>query len=105
MYCSKCGANVAEGTAFCSACGQPMVGFSVGQAAAVPASGAPVTPEYAQSSPAAWAVSAARPALADAGFWLRFVAWIIDRIVLQFAGRILLLPFGASLGFRQFLRN
>ena len=42
MYCSKCGANVAEGTAFCSACGQPMVGFSVGQAAAVPASVAPV---------------------------------------------------------------
>jgi len=105
MYCSKCGANVAEGTAFCSACGQPMVGFSVGQAAAVPASVAPVTQDYAQPSPAAWPVSAARPALAYAGFWLRFVAWIIDRIVLQFASTILLLPFGASLGFRQFLRN
>ena len=33
MYCSKCGANVADGIAFCSACGQPMVGFSVGPAA------------------------------------------------------------------------
>jgi uncharacterized RDD family membrane protein YckC len=86
MYCSKCGANVADGTAFCSACGQPMLGFSVGQATAVPASAVPATQGYA-------------------GFWLRFVAWIIDRIVLQIASSILLLPFGASLGLRQFLRN
>jgi uncharacterized RDD family membrane protein YckC len=98
MYCSKCGANVADGTAFCSACGQPMVGFSVGQAAAVPAA----TQGYAQP---AWPIAAASPAVAYAGFWLRFVAWIIDRIVLQIASSILLLPFGASLGLRQFLRN
>jgi uncharacterized RDD family membrane protein YckC len=102
MYCSKCGANVADGTAFCSACGQPMVGFSVGQAAAVPAAAAPATQGYAQP---AWPIAAASPAVAYAGFWLRFVAWIIDRIVLQIASSILLLPFGASLGLRQFLRN
>jgi uncharacterized RDD family membrane protein YckC len=105
MYCSKCGANVADGTAFCSACGQPMVGFSVGQAAAVPASAAPAMQGYAQAEQAGWPVAVARPAVAYAGFWLRFVAWIIDRIVLQVASSILLLPFGASLGLRQFLRN
>jgi uncharacterized RDD family membrane protein YckC len=105
MYCSKCGANVADGTAFCSACGQPMVGFSVGQAAAAPPSAAPATQGYAQPEQAGWPVAAALPAVAYAGFWLRFVAWIIDRIVLQIASSILLLPFGASLGFRQFLRN
>jgi uncharacterized RDD family membrane protein YckC len=105
MYCSKCGANVADGTAFCSACGQPMLGFSVGQAAAVPASAVPATQGYAQPAPAGWPAAAALPAVAYAGFWLRFVAWIIDRIVLQIASSILLLPFGASLGLRQFLRN
>jgi uncharacterized RDD family membrane protein YckC len=105
MYCSKCGANVADGTAFCSACGQPMLGFSVGQATAVPASAVPATQGYAQPAPAAWPGAAALPAVAYAGFWLRFVAWIIDRIVLQIASSILLLPFGASLGLRQFLRN
>jgi uncharacterized RDD family membrane protein YckC len=105
MYCSKCGANVADGTAFCSACGQPMLGFSVGQATAVPASAVPATQGYAQPAPAAWPGAAALPAAAYAGFWLRFVAWIIDRIVLQIASSILLLPFGASLGLRQFLRN
>jgi len=105
MYCSKCRANVADGTAFCSACGQPMLGFSVGQATAVPASAVPATQGYAQPAPAAWPGAAALPAVAYAGFWLRFVAWIIDRIVLQIASSILLLPFGASLGLRQFLRN
>ena len=44
MYCSKCGASVADGIAFCSACGQPMVGFSVGQAAGAPASATPAAP-------------------------------------------------------------
>jgi len=105
MYCSKCGANVADGTAFCSACGQPMLGFSVGQAAAVPASAVPAAQVYAQPAPASWPAAAALPAVAYAGFWLRFVAWIIDYIVLRIASSILLLPFGASLGLRQFLRN
>ena len=80
MYCSKCGANVADGTAFCSACGQPMVGFSVGQAATPPASAPPAAPGgtvYAPPAQAGWQAPAALP-VAYAGFWLRFVAWIID---------------------------
>ena len=40
MFCSKCGANVADGTAFCSACGQPIVSVSAGQ----PAAGIPSAP-------------------------------------------------------------
>jgi predicted amidophosphoribosyltransferase len=40
MYCSKCGANVPDGTAFCSACGQPMPGFATSQ----PAGATPATP-------------------------------------------------------------
>jgi uncharacterized RDD family membrane protein YckC len=34
-----------------------------------------------------------------AGFWLRFVAWLIDAIVLSVAGNLLLLPFGGWMGF------
>jgi uncharacterized RDD family membrane protein YckC len=103
MYCSKCGANVAEGAAFCSACGQPMATtFAAPPAGTAPVSVAP--PVYAPPAQASWQVPAARP-VAYAGFWLRFVAWIIDRIVLQFAGSIITLPFAASMGIRELMRT
>ena len=31
MFCSKCGASVPAGATFCSNCGQPVAGYSVGQ--------------------------------------------------------------------------
>jgi len=101
MYCSKCGANVADGIAFCSACGQPMVGFSVGRAAGAPASADPAAPGgtvYSPPAQAGWQPPAARPPMAYAGFWLRFVALIIDGLLLYFVGMILFLPFAASMG-------
>jgi uncharacterized RDD family membrane protein YckC len=101
MYCSKCGANVADGIAFCSACGQPMVGFSVGKTAAATPSGDPAPPGgtvYAPPAQAGWQAPAARPAVAYAGFWLRFVAIIIDGLLLYFVSMILFLPFAASTG-------
>jgi uncharacterized RDD family membrane protein YckC len=75
MYCSKCGTQVAEGAIFCSACGQPVAG---------PDAASPTTP-----SPAAYA-----------GFWLRFVAYIIDSIILGFViGLAIFLPLmGSELG-------
>jgi uncharacterized RDD family membrane protein YckC len=94
MYCSKCGANVADGIAFCSACGQPMVGFSVGQAAAAGSA----VPAYSTPGQAAWQAPPARAGVAYAGFWLRFVAFIIDAIVLYFVRMIVTLPFAASMG-------
>jgi uncharacterized RDD family membrane protein YckC len=111
MYCSKCGANVPEGAAFCSACGQPVPTTS----AVPPASPAytpplPVPPAnqyppaYAPTTQAAWQTSA-RPPVAYAGFWLRFVAFIIDAIVLYFVGTIITLPFIASMGLRGIMRG
>jgi uncharacterized RDD family membrane protein YckC len=103
MYCSKCGADVADGIAFCSACGQPMVGFSVGQAAAATPSATAAAPGgtvYAPPVQGNWQAPAARPAVAYAGFWLRFVALIIDQLLLYFVGMILFLPFAASMGMR-----
>lgn len=100
MYCSKCGANVPDGTAFCSACGQPMAAFAIGQpAAAAPAAPGAATPVYAPPVQSGWQAPAAAPAVAYAGFWLRFVAIIIDAIVLGFVGWMIFLPFAASTGY------
>jgi len=68
MFCSRCGSGVADGTSFCAACGQPVTGVSVG-----PISSAPVM------SPPVIAAGAASPPYA--GFWLRFVAYLIDSVV------------------------
>ncbi len=87
MYCSKCGANLAAGTAFCTSCGTP--------------AGALAAPS--QPPPATYA-GAARPAYADpaglsvsrgftyAGFWLRFAAWLIDSLILSTAVVVLFIP-------------
>ncbi|MFZ0883328.1 MAG: RDD family protein [Candidatus Acidiferrales bacterium] len=99
MYCSKCGANVPDGAVFCSACGQPTAGTAAGQPAA--AGSAPPVAGYAPPVQAGWQAPAARPAVAYAGFWLRFVAIIIDAIVLSFVGWIVFLPFAASMGLRM----
>ena len=80
MYCSKCGANVTDGAAFCSACGQPT-------SAVTPAGTAP--PQPAAISPAAGLPATYAPPLISplppspyAGFWLRVVAHLIDDVIL-----------------------
>jgi len=83
MFCSKCGANVTEGSAFCPSCGMPVAGYSVGGQAPV----APTVPAAGGYAPAAGGYppgyAAARPTVTYAGFWLRFVAVIIDRLILS----------------------
>lgn len=88
MYCSKCGANVPENATFCSACGQP-----TGVASGAPTTGVTVG-GYA---PVAASVAMAAPTAKYAGFWLRFVAFIIDVIILGFIGFVVTLPFMGSL--------
>ena len=72
MFCQACGANVANGVAFCTSCGRPIVGYSVGQA------GGAETAAMAAPASAGIAISATN----YAGFWLRLVAAILDNIVL-----------------------
>jgi uncharacterized RDD family membrane protein YckC len=81
MFCSRCGKEVAEGNQFCQFCGQP-VGAAVTSFAGT---AAPAT----MQTPAAFETSAARSAVTPvyAGFWVRFVAYFID-------GLILGIPFG-----------
>jgi uncharacterized RDD family membrane protein YckC len=78
MLCPSCGVTVADGTAFCGSCGKPIIGYSVGAAsAAAPAALAAGVPPQ---------VFAAEGSRGDtglyAGFWLRFVAALIDGIIL-----------------------
>jgi uncharacterized RDD family membrane protein YckC len=68
MFCPKCGANVGEGAAFCNACGSPVGGVGI----------APPVSVTVAAAPAAYITSSAAPGVAYAGFWLRFVAYLID---------------------------
>ena len=84
MFCSKCGTNVTDGAAFCSACGQPIsVVTPVPTAPARLTSG--LSPAYVASAPAL------EPTLPSpyAGFWLRVVAFLIDRVLLAIACGVL----------------
>jgi uncharacterized RDD family membrane protein YckC len=89
MYCSNCGAAVGEGAAFCSSCGRPASAAAEAAPAAAMPAGAPAgaqsaaaTPQIMYAPPAPAQASA--PQVAYAGFWLRFVAIIIDAVVLWF---------------------
>jgi uncharacterized RDD family membrane protein YckC len=90
VYCSKCGANLAPGTAFCGSCGTP-----TGTPAAAIARPA-VSPTYAggsthaaYSDPAGLVVSRG---FSYAGFWLRVVAALIDSGIMSLALGVLLVP-------------
>jgi uncharacterized RDD family membrane protein YckC len=94
MYCSKCGANIPEGVAFCPACGQPTGSVATTSQPTIVAS-----PAYTPPPPApTWQAPVAAPTVGYAGFWLRFVALIIDGIIIFFVRKLLFLPFGLQTG-------
>lgn len=94
MYCSRCGSEISSSATFCAACGQPV------PAALSPVPN-PIAPSYALPSVP---VPVAYGGVAYAGFWLRFVAYLIDAVVSCVAFVILLIPLfvltgaGAALG-------
>jgi uncharacterized RDD family membrane protein YckC len=97
VYCSKCGVNLAAGTAFCGSCGTP-----TGTPAAVIArpagplayAGGPSQAPYAD--PAGLVVSRG---FTYAGFWLRVVASLIDGVIMSIALCVLLVPLFLLSGF------
>jgi uncharacterized RDD family membrane protein YckC len=76
MFCSKCGNALAAGTSFCQNCGTSV------SAAALPAAGIPGAAFAAPLPPAGvsphWLPT---PTRTYAGFWLRFVAHLIDGLL------------------------
>ena len=74
MYCSKCGAQLADGAVFCPACGQA---FSTGAA--------PGPRMIVQAV-------AAAPRVDYGGFWLRFLAYLIDGAVITLGIFVVAIP-------------
>jgi uncharacterized RDD family membrane protein YckC len=105
VYCSKCGGVMADGAAFCLNCGQafavaatppraPMMGAPVVSPAAAGVAAVPVYAGYA-----------AVPRVEYAGFWLRFLAWLIDNVVLGLGVVLILIPLIFLTGLGGFLRQ
>ena len=83
MFCSKCGSSIANNAAFCQVCGTAVTapglmatGAAVGTVSPHAGVGAIV---YASN-------------VAYAGFWLRFVAHLIDGVIISFGLLVLLVP-------------
>lgn len=79
MFCQHCGTALPDTATFCSQCGRP-------------------TGTAAPTAPVAPATRAAY-----AGFWLRFLAYIIDSLILSVAG-LLVLVILMVIGFTSFRR-
>jgi uncharacterized RDD family membrane protein YckC len=103
VYCSRCGGVMADGAAFCSNCGQ---GFAVAatplRAAAMSASVAAPMQGGATAFPA-YAGNAAVVRVEYAGFWLRFLALLIDNVVMGIGFVLILIPLIFLTGLGGFL--
>ena len=91
MYCSKCGAAMAAGAVFCSNCGQVFLAAAAGRGPILSASvTAPM--EGGAAAIHAYTGYAAVPRVEYAGFWLRFLAFLIDNAVMGIAFVLILIP-------------
>ena len=89
MYCSKCGAAMAAGSAFCTACGQS---FSVGSVPAqVPLMSSTVAAPMAGRG-MAYPAHAVVPQVAYAGFWERVLAFVIDNVIVGVGIIVIVIP-------------
>jgi uncharacterized RDD family membrane protein YckC len=94
VFCSKCGAALTGDAAFCQTCGNP-----IAQAAVVAA-------PYAGVSPHAGVGAIVYPTnVTYAGFWLRFVAYLIDGLIISAGLLLLLLPLFFLMGGAVFLNS
>lgn len=75
MYCSRCGAAQADNATFCGACGQPL-GAALRPATSAPPAGVVVQTAVPPTIPNAVPIHSPY-----AGFWLRFVAYVIDGLM------------------------
>jgi len=92
VYCSNCGGAMADSAAFCLNCGQAFaVAPAVPRAPMMPRTVAAPIGGGAASIPA-YAGYAAVPRVEYAGFWLRFLALLIDNVVLGLGFVLILIP-------------
>ena len=92
MYCSKCGALVADGAAFCSNCGQAFAVVTAPARSPVLATSVAAPVGGSAAALPAYAGYAALPRAEYAGFWLRFLALLIDNVVMGIGFVLILVP-------------
>jgi uncharacterized RDD family membrane protein YckC len=104
MFCSNCGRAIPENAAFCIQCGRPTGVPSMG--AASPGSATEPSPPLAPPPvTVATATMAPGPQLFYAGFWLRFVAYLIDSVILTVGCGLLIVILFFATGFAAILHN
>jgi uncharacterized RDD family membrane protein YckC len=91
MFCSNCGRANVDGATFCTQCGKPLV-IAAPPGSASTYSGTPPSAIYA-------------PQLFYAGFWLRFVAYLIDWVILGIVYVVLIVVVIFASGVATMLRN
>jgi len=84
VYCTRCGGLVAEGATFCTTCGL-----------AIPAAGGVVARPQACAGVAPYGVAAG---VRYAGFWWRFLAYLIDSLIMSAGVFAVFVPLVAALG-------
>ena len=101
MFCVRCGAPIPENAAFCSSCGAPAPAADPGPAArSTFAGGGTAAPGYI---PGVTPVVVAAPIVIQApvvtygGFWRRFVALVIDSLILYIVTAPLSLMFNVPM--------
>ncbi|HEY2118741.1 MAG TPA: RDD family protein [Candidatus Acidoferrum sp.] len=95
MFCSKCGAATTADSAFCTSCGAPQA------RAAIDAPGAISVPANVGVA----GFSAGRGQFLFAGFWLRFVAYLIDGLIVSVGIFGLFIPIAVLTGAAAHLNN
>jgi uncharacterized RDD family membrane protein YckC len=105
MFCSKCGNLLAAGSTFCQTCGTPVAAASGLPTAGVPASPAFPMPDVAASTGAVSPHWLPAPTRAYAGFWLRFIAHLIDGLITGVVVMALVVPLALLTGLGGALRD
>jgi uncharacterized RDD family membrane protein YckC len=100
MYCSHCGIQIADGAHYCPSCGQPAGVAPVIAPASPQIFPGPVQPPNSHITTRAPYVLTG--SVGYAGFWLRFVAIIIDGIIIDVVFGV---PFFMLLGGAGFFRD
>jgi len=94
---------MADGAAFCSNCGQAFAAAAAPPSVSMMGASAATTLGGGGAAIPAYAGYAAVPRVEYAGFWVRFLAWVIDNVVMGVGVVLILIPLIFLTGLRGFI--
>src|SRR3989440_11361719 len=103
LYCTKCGGALTEGAACCTNCGHSFAFAAARPPAPIMSASVGAPSGGGTASIPAYAGYAALPRVEYAGFWLRFLALLIDNVVLGVGFVLILIPLVLLTGLGGFL--